>query len=101
MMPHRKKRLRMIRTQSKYDKDEFARRGEELFEREIRAKVTGEDPRKMVLIDIESGDFEVDFDELAASDRLRARHPEAQVWMRRVGSRISRRIGGVRTFEPQ
>jgi len=91
----------MIRTRPKYDKDEFARRGEELFERDIRAKVAGEDSRKMVLIDIESGDFEVDFDEMAASDRLRARHPEAQVWMRRVGSRISRRFGGVRTNEPQ
>lgn len=83
----------MIRIKPKYDKDEFARRGEELFEKEIRAKVVSEDPRKVVLIDIETGDFEVDFDEMAASARLRARHPDAQVWMRRVGSRVSRRFG--------
>lgn len=85
----------------RYSSEEFEVRGEEIFAREIQSKVAGEDPRKMVLIDIESGDFEVDFDELAASDRLRARRPEAQVWMRRVGSRISRRIGGMRTSDPQ
>jgi hypothetical protein len=30
---------------------------------------------------------------VAASDRLLARHPDAQVWMRQVGSRYARRFG--------
>jgi hypothetical protein len=46
-----------------------------------------------VLIDIETGNFEVDRDEIAASDRLLARHPDAQIWMRQVGSRYARRFG--------
>lgn len=78
----------------RYPKEEFARRGEEIFEREIRPKVETEDPSKFILIDIESGDYELDLDEVAASDRLLARRPDAQVWMRRVGSRFSRHFGG-------
>jgi hypothetical protein len=31
---------------------------------------------------------------MAACDRLRARVPDAQVWLRKVGSRFARRFGG-------
>jgi hypothetical protein len=80
----------------RYSKDELARRGEELYATAIREQVAGEPEHKFVLIDIESGDFEVDGDELAASDRLLARHPDAQVWLRRVGSPFARRYGSRR-----
>ncbi|HZV06259.1 MAG TPA: hypothetical protein VE999_14365 [Gemmataceae bacterium] len=82
--------------QPRYSKEEFARRGEEIFERDIRPHLKGVPARHFVLIDIETGDYEVDEGELAASDRLRARRPNAQVWQRRVGSRISRRFGALR-----
>lgn len=36
---------------------------------------------KYVAIDIETGDYEMDTDELAASDRLVARLPGAQIWL--------------------
>lgn len=39
------------------------------------------DEGKFALIDIKSGDYELDRDEVAASDRLLARRPDAQVWM--------------------
>ncbi len=76
----------------RYSKEEFARRGEEIFEREIRPLVVDRDQNDFVLIDIETGAYEVDADELAAANRLEARLPDAQVWMRRVGSRFSRRF---------
>lgn len=77
----------------RYNKEEFARRGEEIFARDILPHLKGEDEDKFVLIDIDSGDFELDCDEMAASDRLFARRPDAQVWFRRVGSRPVRRFG--------
>jgi len=80
----------------RYSQEEFARRGEEIYEKEISPRLEGEEPSKFVLIDIETGDYEVDADELAASDRLLARHPNAQVWFRRVGSRHARRFGSGR-----
>lgn len=45
-------------------------------------------------IDLETGDFEVDKSEIAACDRLEARHPDAQIWMVRIGSRYVRRFCG-------
>jgi hypothetical protein len=84
----------MRATTPRYSKEAFATRGEAIYARDIEPHVRSQDPRNFVLIDIETGDYEVDADEMAASDRLLARHPEAQVWMRRVGSPYAHRIGG-------
>ena len=46
----------------------------------------------MVLIDIETGEYESDADEIVASDRLLAWRPDAQVWMRRAGSPYAYRL---------
>jgi hypothetical protein len=78
---------------SRYSKEEFARRGDEIYERDVRPHVTKSDEGKFVVIDIETGDYELDADELAASDRLLSRHPDAPVWVTQVGSRYARRFG--------
>jgi hypothetical protein len=49
--------------------------------------LNGYDEGKFVVIDIDTGNFEIDVDELAASDRLLARNSDAQLWVTRVGSR--------------
>jgi hypothetical protein len=85
----------------RYSEEEFERRGEEIFARDIEPRTKEEAPHKSVLIDIESGDYEIDADEIAASDRLLARHPDAQVWMRRVGSPYAHRLGGRLRFGGQ
>lgn len=81
-------------TQPRYSKEEFAQRGDAIYERDIRPVVETGNEGRFVAIDIETGAYEVDADELAASDRLFARVPTAQVWLRRVGSRYARRFGG-------
>jgi hypothetical protein len=83
----------MSTPQPHYDKEEFARRGDELYEHEIYPHLKAEDEGKFVVIDLDTGAYEVDKDELAASDRLLARHPQAQMWLVRVGSRYVRRFG--------
>ena len=70
--------------------EEFARRGDEIYNRDIQPRLKPEDKGKFVAIDIETGAYEVDPDELAASDRLLARVPNAQTWLRRVGWRYAR-----------
>jgi hypothetical protein len=77
----------MVDLEPRYSKEEFARRGDEIYERDICPKLRPDDKGKFVLIDIETGAYEIDANELAASDRLLARYPEAQVWMVRVGYR--------------
>lgn len=83
----------MSAPQPRYSKEEFARRGDEIYERDISPHVAVGDEGKFVVIDIETGAYEIDADELAASDRLFARYPDARVWMTRVGSRYVRRFG--------
>lgn len=83
----------MSTPQPRYSKEEFAQRGDELYEREIRPHLTAEDEGKFVVIDIDTGAYEIETDELVASDRLLARYPTAQVWLKRVGSRYVRRFG--------
>jgi hypothetical protein len=83
----------MAISQPRYSKEEFARRGDEIFERDLRPHVEVGNEGKFIVIDIETGAYEIDADELVASDRLLARHPDAQLWLRRVGSRYARRFG--------
>lgn len=85
----------MAATRPKYSKEEFARRGRLIFEKDIRPLLDAtRDDGKFVLVDIETGDFEIDANEMAASTRLRARRPKGQVWMLRVGRKAARRFGG-------
>jgi hypothetical protein len=80
----------------RYSKEEFARRGNEIYDRDILPKLKPEDNGKLIAIDIETGDYELDRDLLMASDRLAVRHPDAQIWVRRVGSSYVYRFGGYR-----
>ena len=84
-----------MNNQPRYSKDEFSRRGDEIYERQLRPILEGEREGQFVAIDIETGAYEVDSDELAASDRLLARLPDAQIWLRRIGSRYARRFGSL------
>ena len=78
----------------RYSKEEFRKRGEAIFENKICSRLKGRNPRDFVAIDIESEEFEVDESEMAACGRLRDRIPDAQIWLRRVGSPYARRFGG-------
>jgi len=84
----------MAAARPRYSKEEFARRGDAFFERTVRPAIGAAREGDFVAIDIASGAYEVDADERAASDRLVARLPDAQIWLRRVGSRFARRFGG-------
>ena len=77
----------------RYPKEEAARRGDEIYEQEVRPKVGAQDHGKYVAIDIETRLWEMDADEMAAGSRLRDRIPDAQIWMTRVGFGYTRRFG--------
>jgi hypothetical protein len=77
----------------RYSRQELRRRAEVIFERDIRPSLAGHADQEFVLIEVETGDYEIDADQRAASDRLHARHEDAQVWARRVGSPHAIRLG--------
>jgi hypothetical protein len=72
-------------------------RAQTIFETQIKTRVTEESPDAFLAIDVVSGDYEVAPDDITPGDRLRERHPDAQVFLRRVGDEAAYFIGGLKT----
>ena len=76
-------------------KEEIARLGDEIYERDIRRRVETDHHGKIVSIDVDTGLWAIGDDTLDAVDRLRAQRPEAiDVWSLRVGHRAVHKFGG-------
>ena len=85
----------MIRTRPTRPKDEIARLGDEIYERDVRKQVVADHDGEYVAIDVESGKWAVADELLAARERLREKQPEAiDVWLLRVGYRAVGSLGG-------
>nr|WP_200892321.1 hypothetical protein [Aliterella atlantica] len=77
-------------------REEVARRAKQLYENSIRQKVEVEENiGKMVIIDIETGDYEVDKTGLQASRNLSKKHPNARLFGIRIGYNVAVSFGGV------
>jgi len=83
----------MAALEPRYSKEEFGRRGQAIYERDIHSRLKADDHGKFVAIDIETGAYEVDQDDYTATERLLVRRPNAQIWLLRVGHRAAYRIG--------
>lgn len=77
----------------KYSKEEFARRGDEIYEAQIKQTLKNSDHGRIVAIDIETGEFELADDTMTATRNLYTRIPDAQPWVVRVGYRAVHRFG--------
>lgn len=76
-------------------KEEIACLGDEIYERDVRAKVETDHHGEIVSIDVDSGKWAIGDDILEAVDRLRTQRPEAiDVWSLRVGHRAAHKFGG-------
>jgi len=79
--------------QPRYSKEEFARRGNEIYHAQVRSHVEDGNDGKIVAIDIETGAFEVADDSLTAAKQLLKRYPDAQIFGIRIGYRAVHRFG--------
>ena len=68
-----------------YSADEIVKRGKALYEQAIRPRIQPEDEGKFLVIDVDTGDFEIDRDRLAASNRAAEKHPGAPLFAMRIG----------------
>ena len=75
-------------------KEEIARLGKEIYQRDIRPRVEADHVGEVVAIDVDSGKYALGQNAIAASESLRAQHPDAQVWLMRVGYPTLRSFGG-------
>jgi hypothetical protein len=87
------RRRAMTGPQPRYTKEEHARRGADLYERDVRPQVEAGNRGRIVAIDVDTGAFEVAADTLTASRRLLDRCPEAQIWCIRIGHSAVHRFG--------
>jgi hypothetical protein len=73
--------------QPKYSKEEFAQRGNEIYETHIRSQVEAENQGKVIAIDIETATYEIAEDSLTAAKQLLKCYPNAQIYGLRIGHR--------------
>jgi hypothetical protein len=83
-----------------YSNEEIGRLGEEIYHRDIRAKVMPHQKGRFLIIDVESGDYEIDDDDLQAEKRLRARRPDGVLFGMRIGYTSAYTLSG-RMLEEQ
>jgi hypothetical protein len=76
----------MATRERRYSREEVARRAEEVYAR-IKAQVDPGNDGKILAIDIETGEYEIDDQQLEAADRLFARLPDPQIFFYRIGYR--------------
>ncbi len=78
----------------KYTSEEIARRGQALYEAQIQDKLDATYKGQFLVLDIETGEYELDKDELAALQRAKAKRPDAALYILRVGYPTAYRLGG-------
>jgi hypothetical protein len=57
--------------------DEIAERGEAIYDRDIRDSLDASDQGKFLVLDVDSGDYELDVDEIAAAQEPAGRRHAA------------------------
>jgi hypothetical protein len=83
----------MAKALTQYSDDESLRRAQGLYE-QIRENVEPGNHGKFLIINVDTGDYEMDADDLAASKRAKARFPDARLFTMRIGYPAAYRLGG-------
>ena len=77
-----------------YTAEEVAAHGEAIYEQQTRTKVEATHKSQFVVIDIETGAYEIDADDLGATKRVLAKRPAAVLYGLHIGYPAAYRLGG-------
>ncbi|MCW6049788.1 hypothetical protein K4039_06755 [Lyngbya sp. CCAP 1446/10] len=76
-------------------REQIAQRGKDIYQQRIRTHIeTTENIGKIIAIDLNTGEYEIDKDLLAACHRLQAKQPNTITWAERIGYDAVYAIGG-------
>lgn len=78
---------------AKFSKEEISVRGRAIYEQNLRRLIETDNLNKFLIIDIETGDYEIDNDDFAASDRIHRKHPHGAFYGMCIGRRSSGTLG--------
>ena len=70
--------------------------GQVLYDQQLRAQVEARHQGQFLVLDIETGDYEIDADDVLAVQRAKTKHPDAAFYIVRIGSPTAYRLG----FQP-
>ena len=77
-------------------REETALKGKQWYRETIQQQIEiPENIGKMVIIDVDTGDFEVDDVGILSSHRLQERRPNARLYGIRIGYNVAESLGGV------
>ena len=76
-----------------YTTEEVARLGQELYDQQIRRKVEERYRGQFLVLDVETGEYEIAPDDLTASDQALKKNPQAKLFGLRIGSPTAYRLG--------
>jgi len=76
-----------------HSRHEVVERGQRLYQSSIRPRVEPAHAGEFVVLDVESGEYEVDAHKLAALNRLMARQPGAVPYIVRAGQPAAVTLG--------
>ena len=76
-----------------YTSEVIAVRGKEIYQQQIRDKVEPKHKGKFLSVDIETGNYEIDTDDLSPTIRLLEKRPDAVIYSLRIGFQAAHRIG--------
>ncbi len=79
---------------SEYTKEEIARLGGDIYERDIRSEVEHDHYGRFLVVDVTTGHYEIADDELSAFERAEEENPNGSFFLMRVGRRAAHRLGG-------
>jgi len=85
--------------QTKYTNEDIGRIGTEFYRCQIRPQVMPQHKGKFLILDITSGDYEIDVDDTSAEERLRARRPKGVFFGLRIGYTSAYTLSGRMTEE--
>ncbi len=74
-------------------KDQIIERGEQIYYSTIRSAVETGNDGKFLVINVATGEYEMDRDDLTVSKRARARFPDAPLYTKRIGHDAAYRLG--------
>ena len=86
---------------AKYSPEEVESRGEAIYERSLRKSLEHKNKGKFIVIDVETGDYEIDNDDLQATKRAIAKRPDAVLYGLRIGYPTAYTLGGHFNSEAQ
>ena len=85
----------------RYTSEQIVERGQALYDQRIRSQIEPKHKGKFLALDIETGDYEMDEDSRVAFERTAAKHPDAALYLLRVGFPTAVKLGGRFVVERQ